>query len=74
MERVVGKGSWKKAVSYSDHRAALAGLGFVFGRFSYARNYPVGHRTGVMLANLSVLILLVAVAAHADFSLAGVSV
>ena len=64
---------WLAAISYGDHWAAPAGLAFVLGRFLYARNYPTGHRAGVMLANLSILTLLVAVAAHAVFCLVGVS-
>jgi glutathione S-transferase len=63
---------WLAAVSYGDYWAAPLGLSYVLGRFLYAWNYPIGHRGGVMLANLSMLILLFAVAAHAVFSLAGV--
>ena len=63
---------WLTAVSYGDYWAASLGLSYVLGRFLYARNYPMGHRGGVMVANLSMLILLLAVAAHAVFSLAGV--
>ena len=63
---------WLAAVSYGDYWAAPLGSSYVLGRFLYARNYPIGHRVGVMVANLSMLILLFAVAAHAVFSLLGV--
>ena len=63
---------WLAAVSYGDYWAAPLGSSYVLGRFLYARNYPIGHRGGVMVANLSMLILLFAVAAHAVFSLLGV--
>ena len=63
---------WLAAVSYGDYWAASLGLSYVLGRFLYARNYPMGHRGGVMVANLSMLILLFAVAANAVFTLAGV--
>ena len=63
---------WLAAVSYGDYWAAPLGSSYVLGRFLYARNYPIGHRGGVMLANLSMLILLFAVAGHAVFSLLGV--
>ena len=63
---------WLAAVSYGDHWAAPVGLSYILGRFLYARNYPMGHRGGVMLANLSMLTLLLAVTTHAVFSLAGV--
>lgn len=48
---------WLVAVSYGDYWAASLGLSYVLGRFLYPRNYPMGYRGGVMVANLSMLIL-----------------
>lgn len=56
---------WLAAVSYGDYWAASLGLSYVLGRFLCARNYPMGHRGGVMVAYLSMLILLFAIAATA---------
>jgi hypothetical protein len=56
---------WLAAVSYGDYWAASLGLSCVLGRFLCARNYPMGHRGGVMVAYLSMLILLFAIAATA---------
>ena len=59
---------WLAAVSYGDYWVASLSLSYVLGRFLLcARNYPMGHRGGVMVAYLSMLILLFAVAATAIF-------